>query len=149
MSNTNTEMPSSSDRLLGCVKWFDNELNYGFVTVISPGEHYQKDIFAHQTNIKTSSEDTYRTLYSGECIEFTLTSTTNDKHPYHATEITAFQGNKLQCESGVHRRDSRRRFNGQGGNSSYRGRGRGGRGRGGHPGRQNRRDNAEQPVEEN
>ena len=54
MSNsTSQDQTSSADRYTGCVKWFDNALNYGFITVISPGEHHGKDIFVHQSGVQT------------------------------------------------------------------------------------------------
>lgn len=99
-TSTNVETTNDGqDRLTGCVKWFDNSLNYGFVTVITGGEHHGKDVFAHQSNIKTQSPETFRSLNCGECVEFYITSTTDERHPEHATDISGYQGNKLQCEN--------------------------------------------------
>ena len=136
MSNSNTEHTNGheghegQERLTGCVKWFDNSLNYGFVTVISTGEHHGKDVFAHQSNIKTQSPETYRSLNCGECVEFYLTSTSDERHPEHATDISGYQGNKLQCENPYFRPRSRPRGpprgdyapRGYGGDREYQGR---------------------------
>jgi cold shock CspA family protein len=93
---------SSSTPLTGCVKWFNNKLNFGFVTVLSDGEHQNTDIFVHQSNIKTK-RDCFRTLSTGECVQFELAKTDNDKHPIHAVNVTGFNGNSLHCETPVFR----------------------------------------------
>lgn len=84
--------------LTGCVKWFDNGLNYGFITVLTEGVHYNTDIFVHQSNIQTKRE-CFRTLYTGECVQFTLTASDNAKHPYHAVAVSGFNGAMLHCEN--------------------------------------------------
>ena len=43
-------VPEGETRVLGQVKWFSNQLNYGFITVLSEGEHNGIDVFVHQTN---------------------------------------------------------------------------------------------------
>jgi len=134
MASTN-----SNTALTGCVKWFDNGLNYGFITVLSDGEHKNKDIFIHQSNIRTS-RDCFRTLYTGECVQFELTTSDNEKHPYHAVNVSGYNGTLLHCENPNYRP---LKFNG----GSGRGRGgfRGGRGRGNREGgqRQTPSQNAE------
>jgi len=84
--------------LTGCVKWFNNNLNYGFITVLTEGEYKNKDIFCHQSNIKTKQE-CFRTLYTGECVQFEITKSNNDKHPYHGVNISGFNGGMLHCEN--------------------------------------------------
>ena len=88
---------SSDERLLGQVKWFNNQLNYGFITVISEGQHNGIDVFVHQTSINPVISN-YRTLTQGEYIEFVVTTNDGDKHPYHATEVTGIQRGKLMCD---------------------------------------------------
>ena len=127
MSNsTSQDQTSSTDRYTGCVKWFDNALNYGFITVISPGEHHGKDIFVHQSGVQTRNRETYRSLNCGECVQFNITNTNNEKHPEHATEVTGFGENRLQCENPFLRSRPRRGPPQQGGGSRrpYRGGGR-------------------------
>ena len=125
---------SSTTVLTGCVKWFNSNINYGFITVLTEGENKNQDIFTHQSNIKTK-HDCYRTLYVGECVQFELAKSDNPKHPVHAINISGFNGGALRCET-----TSTSNVNGRSGNSfdngreqtsrDYVGRGRG-RGRGG------------------
>ena len=88
---------SGSDTIVGQVKWFSNQLNYGFVTVLSEGEHNGIDVFVHQTNI-TPQVSNYRTLTQGEYVSFNLTHNEGDKHPYHGTNLTGYGGGKLLCD---------------------------------------------------
>ena len=46
----NIESNMNDNRYLGQVKWFDNKLGYGFITVLT-GDHSGTDIFVHQTNV--------------------------------------------------------------------------------------------------
>lgn len=89
---------ATTQQLTGCVKWFDNGKNYGFITVLTEGAHKGEDIFVHQSNIKTS-RDCYRTLYTSECVVFDLAKSKSDAHPYHAENVTGFNGALLHCEN--------------------------------------------------
>lgn len=111
-----TSGTSTSTSLTGCVKWFDNGLNYGFITVLSEGEHHNTDVFVHQSNIQTK-RDCFRTLYTGECVQFALAKSDNEKHPFHAVNVNGFNGVMLHCENPNYRPS---------GNFRGRGRGRGG-----------------------
>ena len=120
MSELNQDS-ESGERYTGCVKWFDNALNYGFITVISTGDYNGKDVFVHQSGVQTRNRETYRSLNCGECVTFHITNTNNDKHPEHATEVTGFGENRLQCENPF----LRSRPRGRGGPQSRRGQYRG------------------------
>ena len=153
MSSDNaTESQSNSYKRVGCVKWFNHEMGYGFVTQISQGENNGEDIFVHQSNINTNKE-VYRTLYDGETVMFDLQITDGDKHPYQAVNVTGYQEISLQCENpSIHRNTRRNNTAGRGGGrgNSYGGRGSGGRGSGGRGsgrGHQGSRRNDE-PTEE-
>lgn len=62
----------------GTVKWFNNQKGYGFIiSEEKPGE----DIFAHYSAI---SMDGYKTLKTGELVEFELT---NADKGFHALNI--------------------------------------------------------------
>jgi len=132
---------SSSISLTGCVKWFDNGLNYGFITVLSEGEHNKTDVFVHQSNIQTKRE-CFRTLYTGECVQFDFAKSENAKHPYHAVNVSGYNGTMLHCENPNYRPHNNDNGNGRGrGNGSGRGSGRGsghGRGSGNFQSRMNR-----------
>lgn len=117
MAATATE----SKQYTGCVKWFNNPSNYGFITVLTPDcEYTGTDIFVHQSNIKTS-RDCYRTLYTNECVQFNLAKSDNEKHPYQAVNVSGYNGMMLHCENQAARRNNNYRGGG--------GRGRSNRGR--------------------
>jgi cold shock CspA family protein len=123
MATTSATSSSITTALTGCVKWFDNGLNYGFITVLSDGDHKNTDIFIHQSNIRTA-RDCFRTLYTGECVQFELAKSDNEKHPYHAVNVSGYNGTLLHCENPNYRP---RGFRGGRGGQSGRG-GQGGRG---------------------
>ena len=96
-NNTNYELVNT-EILNGQVKWFNNKLNYGFVTIISENEHKDKDIFVHQTNIEPEVSN-YRTLTQGEYVSFYLAKTKDTgKHEFHAIEIKGINRGKLLCD---------------------------------------------------
>lgn len=96
------------DKLVGCVKWFNNHLNYGFITVLSQGEYANTDIFVHQTKIVTT-RDCYRTLYTGECVQFEIIKSDNTEHPIQANNVTGYNGTLLHCENPNYRRSTQYR----------------------------------------
>tara|TARA_B110000967_G_C18649106_1_gene442424 strand:+ start:113 stop:475 length:363 start_codon:yes stop_codon:yes gene_type:complete len=100
---------------LGQVKWFDNKLGYGFVTVLT-NKHKDTDIFAHQTNV-FPLETEYRTLSKGEYISLNVSE--DDK--VQAMNITGVLGGSLRCDEprplprgGGGRRDKRTEGGGEG-----------------------------------
>ena len=96
-NNSNYELVET-DFLSGQVKWFNNKLNYGFITIISDNDHKGKDIFVHQTNILPEVSE-YRTLTQGEYVSFYLARTKeNTKHEFHAIEIKGISRGKLMCD---------------------------------------------------
>ena len=120
--------------IVGQVKWFSNQLNYGFITVLNKGEHNGIDVFVHQTNICPEVSN-YRTLTQGEYVSFNLTHNEGEKHPYHGTNIKGYGGGKLMCDFN---NSSFRQGSGEGGGKGGGGGGKGGgrgqytsRGRGG------------------
>ena len=77
---------------LGQVKWFDNKLGYGFVSVLT-NSHKGTDIFVHQTNINPL-ETEYRTLMKGEYISLNISE--DDK--IQALNVTGVLGGSLRCD---------------------------------------------------
>ena len=77
---------------LGQVKWFDNKLGYGFITVLN-NDHSGKDVFVHQTNVHPS-ESEYRTLSKGEYVS--LNVSTDEK--VQALNVTGVLGGTLRCD---------------------------------------------------
>lgn len=93
-----TECASKSTRLTGMVKWFNNKSGFGFITVSGSGEFGGKDIFAHYSSIRVSNSQ-YKYLVQGEYVDFVLVKSENEKHEYHATDITGVQGGAIMCET--------------------------------------------------
>lgn len=93
----------------GQVKWFDNKLGYGFITVLT-GEHSGSDIFVHQTNVFPLTSE-YRTLSKGEYVALNL----SDDDKRQALNVTGICGGSLRCDEP---RPSRRRGGGAGNTSS-------------------------------
>ena len=94
---------SESTSFVGQVKWFNNRLGYGFITIISTGEHSGEDIFVHQQHITPKTSD-YRSLQQGEYVGFQLgTADSNSegeaaKHTNQAVKVTGVYGGSLMCD---------------------------------------------------
>ena len=80
---------------IGQCKWFDDQLGYGFVTVVSDGEYKGIDVFVHHTGVKPKNS-TYRTLYKGEYVNLDIY--TSDRGLHSATNITGILGGPLMCD---------------------------------------------------
>ena len=74
-------------RLTGMVKWFNNKSGFGFITVCSDGEFAGKDIFAHYSSIRVTNSQ-YKYLVQGEYVDFNLVKSENEKHEFHAIDIS-------------------------------------------------------------
>ena len=98
ISTTDKITVPDGPRFSARVKWFDNEMNYGFATVQN-GEHLGKDIFVHQSRILTLGERVYRSLRTGEYIEFALEETPGSEHKFQATAVTGPYACPLMCET--------------------------------------------------
>ena len=53
-----------ADRIIGTVKWFNNEQGYGFVA-----QENGPDVFVHHTAIQSEG---FRTLKEGQQVEFSI-----------------------------------------------------------------------------
>ena len=85
-------------RLTGMVKWFNNKSGFGFITVCGEGEFGGKDIFAHYSSIRVTNSQ-YKYLVQGEYVDFDLVKSENEKHEYHATDITGVMSGPILCET--------------------------------------------------
>ena len=83
-----------TEKLNGCVKWYNKINGYGFITCLSEGELFNKDIFVHYTNIVTEN---YKNLYSGEYVSFILGI--NDDKKDICLNVTGFNGGKLLTDN--------------------------------------------------
>ena len=120
---------ASNTSVSGCVKWFNSKHKYGFINVVSEGEHKNVDIFVHQSNI-TTKEPCYRYLVAGENVKFEIKITDDQKHPKQAVNVLSETDSPLKCEL------PKPEFNSNGPRRSFPShRGRGGGGRGGRGGR--------------
>jgi CspA family cold shock protein len=88
----------TSDRLTGMVKWFNNKAGFGFITVCGDGEYSNKDIFVHYSSIRVNNSQ-YKYLVQGEYVDFTLVKSDNEKHEYHATDVSGVLGGSIMCET--------------------------------------------------
>lgn len=91
---------------IGQVKWFNNKIGYGFVTLLN--EETTKDVFVHHMNIKPV-ESNYRTLKIGEFVEFELDDNCEGQHNEQAVNVTGICGKELQCDW-VHRINKKKKF---------------------------------------
>ena len=97
-SNTNEVTTSvSTERLIGRVKWFNNKVGYGFITITS-GDKTGSDIFSHHSSIDVDNPQ-YKYLVQGEYVEFNLTKPSTGPHEFHAYNISGIKGGKLMCET--------------------------------------------------
>lgn len=88
----------TSERLTGMVKWFNNKAGFGFITVSGEGEQAGNDIFVHYTSIRVNNSQ-YKYLVQGEYVDFTLVKSENEKHEYHATDVSGVLGGSIMCET--------------------------------------------------
>lgn len=88
---------STSEHLLGRVKWFNNKAGYGFVTV-TDGARSGTDVFVHHSAINVDSQQ-YKYLVQGEYVEFDLIKVESDKHEWQASRVSGIRGGKLMCET--------------------------------------------------
>ncbi len=93
--------PINSTSYVGQVKWFNNRLGYGFITIISECERRNEDIFVHQQHITPQTSD-YRSLQQGEYVSFLLgkadTEGESSKHSTQAVSVTGVFGGTLMCD---------------------------------------------------
>ena len=91
------QLVTSSERLTGRVKWFNNKTGYGFIT-ITDGTRAGSDIFVHHSGIMVSNEQ-YKYLVQGEYVGFKLDNTSTGAHAIQAGDVSGINGGKLMCET--------------------------------------------------
>jgi CspA family cold shock protein len=91
------------NRNTGIVKWFNNKTGYGFITVLgnnTENPQVGKDIFVHYKSIRADGEDSnYKYLVQGEYVQFDIVRPSNEKHEFHAVDITGIQDGPTMCET--------------------------------------------------
>lgn len=88
---------SSTEKMVGCVKWFNNKAGYGFISLID-GNEIGKEIFVHHTSIGVN-EQQYKYLVQGEYVEFVISTTQGGQHEFQAVNVSGIKGGKLMCET--------------------------------------------------
>ncbi len=90
-----------TQRLTGMVKWFNNKAGFGFITVCGDNQYNGKDIFVHYSNIREENpqQKQYKFLVLGEYVECLIVKSENEKHEYHATDITGIFEGAIMCET--------------------------------------------------
>jgi cold shock CspA family protein len=96
-SNKDVVTPSSAERLVGRVKWFNNKAGYGFITV-TDGERSGSDVFIHHSAIEVENQQ-YKYLVQGEYVDFGITKTSSGDHEWEAVDVYGIKGGKLMCET--------------------------------------------------
>ena len=91
---------------VGRVKWFNNKSGFGFLTVITEGEHYNTDVFVHHSAIHVSTEQ-YKYLVQGEYVNFHMSHLEEGDHEWQASHVTGIHGGFLMCETRNEARSSR------------------------------------------
>ena len=90
-------MSDTNSRVIGRVKWFNNKVGYGFIS-ITEGEHKGSDIFVHHSVIEVSDQQ-YKYLVQGEYVELRVVLMKDGKYEYQANEVMGLRGGKLMCET--------------------------------------------------
>ena len=97
---------TASESYVGQVKWFNNRLGYGFITIISEFDHKNEDVFVHQQHITPKTSE-YRSLQQGEYVSFNLGKADaegeSSKHDSQAINVTGVFGGTLMCDQVVRR----------------------------------------------
>jgi cold shock CspA family protein len=78
---------------VGITKWF-GPYGWGFITSMSPGPLYGKDIFVHHTGIRPLNSQ-YRTLRKGEYVEMNVV---DGEQGLQAVDVTGIKGGPLSCD---------------------------------------------------
>ena len=90
---------TSSARLTGKVKWFNNKSGFGFITVCDGNDDFSgKDIFVHFSSVNVADTQ-YRYLVQGEYVDFELSKPEKGDHEFHAVKVSGVKGGTLMCET--------------------------------------------------
>ncbi len=89
--------------LTGQCKWFRDRIGYGFITVVEPGPHLNKEIFVHHSGIRPRN-CTFKSLTKGEYVHFSIEVGNNGAD--QACNVTGIYGGTLMCDNSFHSRQS-------------------------------------------
>ena len=101
MSQVAQQTNQVAESYVGQIKWFNNRIGYGFITIISESARKGEDIFVHQQHITPKTSE-YRSLQQGEYVSFQLgtpdTDSESAKHANQAVKVTGVFGGSLMCD---------------------------------------------------
>lgn len=80
--------------VIGCCKWFNKKLGYGFITVYT-GEHTGSNIFIHHSGIQPLNSN-FKTLKRGEYISLSIIDGINGIQAVNAKGVC---GGPLMCDN--------------------------------------------------
>ena len=106
MSSTNTQ---GQVRRTGCVKWFNNKVGWGFLSVVGDSSDAPQDVFVHHSAIQVDKVQ-YKYLVQGEYVEFGLVASSEKGHEVQASGVSGIKGGKLMCETRREFRMARAQF---------------------------------------
>jgi cold shock CspA family protein len=107
MQNSREQVIVSESRLVGRVKWFNQKSGFGFITLCednsevsesNDNDNKEKDIFVHYSCLSAENSP-YKYLVPGEYVEFDLVKTEDDKHEYHAANVSGIKGGPLMYQT--------------------------------------------------
>jgi cold shock CspA family protein len=78
---------------IGCCKWFNKKLGYGFITVYD-GEHKGSNIFVHHSGVHPLNSN-FKTLKKGEYVSLDII---DGKNGTQAIEVKGILGGPLMCD---------------------------------------------------
>lgn len=88
----------------GQVKWFNDKLGYGFITICGEGHgmgnEASRDVFIHHSGVRPLNSS-FHSLRKGEYISFNMTHGLNGPQ---AIDVTGIGGGTLMCDVSPYRR---------------------------------------------
>lgn len=97
MSEETVRDSSATEKMKGCVKWFNNKQGFGFISVTS-GDKVGTDLFVHHSAIQVAKEQ-YKYLVQGEYVEFELCKADQASHEWQAGNVHGLDNGRLMCET--------------------------------------------------
>ena len=97
MSEETVRDSSATEKMKGCVKWFNNKQGFGFISVTS-GDKVGTDLFVHHSAIQVAKEQ-YKYLVQGEYVEFELCKADQASHEWQAGNVRGLDNGRLMCET--------------------------------------------------
>jgi len=87
----------AGDVKVGCVKWFNNKVGYGFITYTDESGR-NCEVFVHHSAIQVKVEQ-YRYLVQGEYVHFNLAKSSHKQYVINAANVRGINDGKLMCET--------------------------------------------------